>query len=131
MVRGMQRYRCHECGCNFVEGDRRVNDSAAPKKALALLLYTLCKASYRMLGRILGVAPSQVSEWMRQEAKALPEPTVSHDIKEMEFDEMWHFIGSKKTKFGSSKRWIAAHGELWPGCSAVVMLQPFEDSMTK
>jgi IS1 family transposase len=39
----------------------------------------------------------------------------------MEFDEMWHFIGKKKESYGSSKRWIVAHGELWPGCSAVVI----------
>jgi len=42
----------------------------------------------------------------------------------MEFDEMGHFIGSKKTKNGSSKRWIVAQGELLPGLSVIVMLQP-------
>jgi len=49
----------------------------------------------------------------------------------MEFDEMWHFIGAKKTKDGSSKPWIVAQGELWPGLSVVVILQHSNDSMTK
>ena len=38
-------------------------------------------------------------------------------IKEMEFDEMWHFIGSKKTSSGLSKPWIVLQEELWHGCS--------------
>ncbi|OYW90276.1 MAG: hypothetical protein B7Z18_11660 [Alishewanella sp. 32-51-5] len=53
------------------------------------------------------------------------------EIKEIEFDEMWHFIQSKKTKNGSSKQWIVAQGELLPGLSAIVMLQPLGDSTTK
>jgi hypothetical protein len=49
----------------------------------------------------------------------------------MEFDEMWHFIGQKKRSFGCSKRLIVAHGELWAGCSAIVILQPSGDCTTK
>jgi hypothetical protein len=44
-------------------------------------------------------------KWIRHEAATLPEPGVSGSIREMEFDEMWHFIGSKKTKDGPSRRW--------------------------
>jgi hypothetical protein len=44
---------------------------------------------------------------------------------------MWHFITSKKTSFGSSKPLTVAAGELWPGCSAVVMLQHSDDFTTK
>jgi hypothetical protein len=33
----------------------------------------------------------------------LPNPEVSGEIKEMEFDEMWHYIVKKKENFGSSK----------------------------
>jgi hypothetical protein len=58
----------------------------------------------------------------------LPDPEVPGDIKHMEFDEMHHFIKSKKTNFGSSKPLTVASGELWPGFSAVVILQPSGDS---
>ncbi len=54
------------------------------------------------------------------------EPQISSTIQEIEFDEMWHFIGSKKTKSGSSRPWIVLQGELLPGLQAVVMLQPSE-----
>jgi len=50
---------------------------------------------------------------------------------QMEFDEMWHFVKEKKTKFGSSKPLIVAQGEPWPRCSAIVILQPSDGYMTK
>ena len=130
-VRGKARYKCNKCSLNFVEGDERVNESLVVKKALAVILYSLGKASFNMLGKIFGHSPSLLYRWIVEEMAKLPEPAVPGDIKEMEFDEMWHFIGSKKTKSGSSKRWIVAQGELLPGWSAVVMLQRSGGSTTR
>ena len=130
IVSGKQRYQCKDCGCNFREGDNRTNDSVLAKKSLCILLYAMAKGSYRMMGRLLGVDHTLVYRWIRAFGESLPEPEVPGDIKEMEFDEMWHFIGGKKTNFGSSKPLIAARGELWPGCSAVVMLQ-HSDNFTR
>lgn len=131
LVRNQIRYRCKKCGLNFIEGDRRVKDSVAVKKALAVILYSLGKASFGMLAKILGHSRSLTYRWISEEAAKHSEPVISGDIKEIEFDEMWHFIQSKKTKDGSSKPWIVAQGELLPGLSAIVMLQPSGDSMTK
>jgi transposase len=131
IVSGKQRYLCKDCGCNFREGDKRTNDSVLAKKSMCILLYAMAKGSYRMMGRLLGVDHTLVYRWIRAFGESLPEPEVPGDIKEMEFDEMWHFIGDKKTNFGSSKPLIAARGELWPGCSAVVMLQHSGVSMKK
>ena len=130
-VRGQQRYHCKSCAYNFVLGDRRVSQSLAARKALAVILYALSKASFGMLGRIFGVSRTLAYRWIKAEAEALAEPAVSGDIKEMEFDEMWHFIGSKKTSAGSSRRWIAARGEPWPGSSVIVMLQLSDGSTPK
>lgn len=131
VVRGKLRYRCKVCGYNFTEGDGRVNENLIVKKALATILYALGKASFGMLGKIFGVSRSLTYRWIRDEAEKLPEPVISGEISEMEFDEMWHFVGSKKTKNGLSKPWIVARGELWPGLSAVVMLQLSNASTTK
>jgi transposase len=131
IVRGKARYKCKECSYNFTEGDKRVRDEVAVKKALAVILYSLGKASFGMLAKIFGHSRSLTYRWIKEEAGKLPDPEVSDSIKEMEFDEMWHFIGSKKTKNGSSKRWIVAQGELLPGLLAIVILQPSEDSTTK
>jgi len=131
VVAGKQRYKCKECGCNYRLGDDRTNDKIAAKKALCILLYAMAKGSFRMLGRILKTDHTLVYRWIRSFGESLPEPEVSGEITEIEFDEMWHFIVSKKERFGSSKPLIVAQGELWPGCSAVVMLQHSENFTKK
>lgn len=131
VVRNQQRYKCKSCGLNFVEGDKRIKADTAVKRAFAVILYSLGKSSYGFIAKLFGVTPPAVQKWLKREAALLGEPEISATIKEMEFDEMWHFIGSKKTKSGSSKRWIVLQGELLPGLSAVVMLQPSRDSTTR
>ena len=84
-----------------------------------------------MMGRILGVDYTLVYRWIRAFGETLPEPEVPGDIKQMEFDEMWHFIGAKKTSFGSSRPLTVIEGEPWPGYSAVVILQHSDVYMTK
>jgi transposase len=131
IVRGKQRYKCKECGYNFVEGDGRTNEKIAAKKAMCVLLYTLSRASYNGLARIFDTWPSLVYRWIVEAGAAWPDEGVPGDIKQIEFDEMWHYVGSKKEKFGSSKPLIVADGELWHGYSAVVILQPSNGSTRK
>ena len=131
VVSGKQRYQCKESGCHFRVGDNRTNDRVAAKKALCILLYAMAKGSYRMLGRILKVDHTLVYRWIRSFGESLPEPEVSGEITEIEFDEMWHFLVSKKENFGSSRPLTVVQGELWPGCSAIVTLQLSDVSATK
>jgi transposase-like protein len=131
LVRDKQRYRCKDCGYNFVEGDERFKAETAIKRAFAVILYSVGKSSYGFIARLFGVTPAAVQKWLKQEADLLDEPEISGDMREMEFDEMWHFIGSKKTKNGSSKQWIMLQAEPLPGLQAVVMLQPSDGSTTR
>ena len=124
IVRKAQRYRCKDCGYNFVVGDRRSNRDTEVKKALSVILYSLGKASFGFLGKLFGVARSTAYKWIKAAAEVTLEPEIANSINEISFDEMWHFVQSKKTKNGLSKPWIVAQGELLPGLSAVVMLQP-------
>jgi transposase len=125
-VRGKQRYKCKGCGYNFVEGDARTNEKVAALKAMCVILYALAKGSYNMLGKLFDRDRSLVYRWIREAGLSLPEPEVGGQIREMEFDEMWHFVEEKKTSFGSSRPLIAAHGRLSPGYSALVILQRSE-----
>ena len=93
--------------------------------------YAMAKGSYRMMGRILKIDHSLVYRWIREFGESLPQPEIPGDITQMEFDEMWHFIKSKKTSFGSLKPLTVVHGELWPRCSAVVIVQHSNDSTIK
>ena len=100
IVSGKQRYKCKDCGCNFRLGDNRTNDKVIAKKALCMLLYAMAKGSYRMIGRILKIDHTLVYRWIRAFGETLPEPDVSGDITQMEFDELWHFVKSKKQTLG-------------------------------
>ncbi len=124
VVGGRQRYRCKDCGCNYRAGDGRTDAGTAAKKAMCVLLYSMAKGSFRALGRMFNRSHTLIYRWVREFGESLPEPDVPGGIREMGFDEMWHFVGSKKTSFGSSRRLTAAHGEPWPGRSAIVMLRP-------
>ena len=131
-AREKQRFLCKECGYNFIEGDLRTRPQDSAKRALAIILYTMCKASFNFLGtKLFKVSPSTIMNWVKGAAESIEIPEVAGEIREIEFDEMWHFIGKKKLKDGSSKRLIVAQGELWPGLSAIVILQRSKNFTTK
>jgi transposase-like protein len=52
----------------------------------------------RKIGRHLGVHHRTVSLWVSDHATALPEPPMPEQVKEAEMDELFTFIGDKKTK---------------------------------
>ena len=62
--------------------------------------------------------------WVKKASAEVKMPKITEDIEEIEFDEMWHFIGQKKTKNGSSKQWIVKQEKLLPGLRVTVILQP-------
>lgn len=130
-IRGKQRYKCHACHYTFVLSDARHKPENELKKALSVILYSLGKSSFGFLAKLFGVSRTTTYYWIRAIAATTEELPIADDIHEIDFDEMWHFIQSKKRSSGSSKRWIIAQGELLPGYSVVVMLQPSNDSMTK
>jgi transposase-like protein len=96
IVRQKQRYKCKDCSYNFTIGDAREKVSLEAK-ALAMLLYGSGKASYGMIARLFNVSRTAVLHWIRKMGKALPIPEIDTEVKEVQIDEMWHFI-EKKTK---------------------------------
>jgi len=132
IIREKQRYKCKDCGKNFLETDGRSKQTTIAKRALAVMLYTFSKASYNFLAKkIFHCSPTTVMNWIKKAGAEVKMPEITEDIKEIEFDEMWHFIGSKKTKNGSLKRWIAKQEKLLPGLRVTVMLQPSKNYTTK
>lgn len=128
-VREMQRYRCRDCGYNFTDTPRRGRSEEA--KALAVLLYSMGKSSYRFIGKLLGVSQVAVYNWICEAAANIPEPEIDAFTKEMELDELWHFLHSKKTSYGYGKPMIVASKNVLPGLWATVILQPFDVSLNE
>jgi hypothetical protein len=130
-VRGKQRYKCKDCGYNFVIGDGRTSEKITALKALCVLLYSLGKSPYNMLGKLFCRNRSLIYRWIREAGLNIEGQTIDGEITQIEFDEMWHFIQSKKTNFGSLKPLTVAAGELSPGFSVVVIAQHLDDFTTK
>ena len=63
---------------------------------MCVLQYAQGKASYNMLAKLYHTWPSLVYRWVKEAGMRIPEPQISENIKEIEFDEMRHFIGQKK-----------------------------------
>ena len=107
IVRGKQRYKCKNCGYNFVQGDLRRGKNL-DKQKLALHMY-LENMGFRAIGRVLGVSNVTVLNWVKSAGSFIREyhnqNKDSSKVQVMEFDEMWHFINSKKQKFGFGLLW--------------------------
>ncbi len=52
----------------------------------------------RRIARHLKVAPQTVAYWVTDVAEALPNTPLPTEVKEAEMDEMFTFIGDKKTR---------------------------------
>ena len=54
--------------------------------------------NFRRIARHLKVAPRTVALWVTDLAEALPNTPMPEEVKEAEMDEMFTFIGDKKTE---------------------------------
>ena len=52
----------------------------------------------RRIARHLKVAPQTIAYWVTELAEALPDVPLPVEVKEAEMDELFTFIGDKKTK---------------------------------
>jgi hypothetical protein len=53
--------------------------------------------SQRGIGRVLGVNAQSVANWVRAYASQLPSAPLPEDVDIAELDELFTYIGSKKT----------------------------------
>ena len=100
-VRRFQRYRCKTCGFGYAATPKR-----AARKPPRPRLSCSTALAIRWLAKLLGVSAVSAYKWVRQAAEALPEPEVREEIREMELDELWHFLHAKKTSVGFGKPMI-------------------------
>lgn len=75
---------------------------SAARKAEILQAYQE-RSSMRGISRTFGVARQTLSQWLREAAERLPDqlPVVPAEVDDvLELDEVWSFVGSKKTPDG-------------------------------
>ena len=129
IVRGFQRYLCQSCGCNFTMTPPRGKPPAM--KALAILLYAMGNLSFGSIARILGVSDVAVLNWVRDEARNLPEPSIKGEVVVVTLDEMWHFVKKRVQNYGFGERMTLSLGEPSPGFLVAVMTPHAKNSSTR
>ena len=105
-VKSEQRYRCKECGRQFVP--TRHHGKSETQKLTAILLY-INGLSLRTIARLIHVTATAVLKWVRQYAhenyeKPKPQQTTSVVV---ELDEVWHYLKLKKISFGFGRHIVA------------------------
>lgn len=119
-VRGLQRYRCKNCGCNFTDTKRRGVHPAL--KAFGIVLYGMCGVSMYKIAKLFGVSDVAVLKWVRKEADLIEDFNPHAESKIVMIDEMWHFVNGKKRKFGSGEPLMAYRVDLSDGNWALVAI---------
>jgi transposase-like protein len=96
IIKGIQRYKCKECGRNYtVELKLTAKPKSMKKQALHLYLEGL---GFRFIGRLLGVSNVSVLNWIRSFGKEIRElSSESQEIQMVEVDKMHSYIDSKNT----------------------------------
>ncbi len=102
---GHQRFKCVGCGLTFGALDHR---RVEPERRRQALEHYAEGVGLRSTERLVGVSHNSVMNWVRQEVagKAI-ERVDAAQIDTIEADELWSYVGSKKTQFGSGGLLIA------------------------
>ena len=91
-----QRYRCGICNRAYTPKPKR-NGYPLETRMLAIRMYVEGNST-RAIGRILKVSQQSVSNWVNEYVQQLPEAQRPEELHTVELDELYTFIGSKKTK---------------------------------
>ena len=92
---GSQRYRCRVCKRAYTPNPNPLGYPAATRK-LAIRMY-LEGNSQRAIGRILQVSQQSVANWVSAYVEDLPAEQKPESVHTAELDELYTFIGNKKT----------------------------------
>ena len=92
---GSQRYRCFVCQCKYTP-EKKKRGYAPDLRKQAVQLY-VDGMNLRRIGRLLGIHHRTISDWVKAYAESLPETPMPEDVRTAELDELFTFIGNKKT----------------------------------
>jgi transposase len=93
---GSQKYLCRECGAVYTP-EPHENGHPAETRLLAIRMYVE-GSSYGSIGRVLKINPQSVANWVSSYSAKLPKAPLPEKVKNAELDELFTFVGKKKTK---------------------------------
>jgi transposase-like protein len=92
---GSQRYKCQECGSKYTP-EPKLNGYPEELRRHAVRMY-LDGLNYRRIGRLLDVDHVSVMNWVAAYAEQVEEAPVPESVDTVEMDELYTFVGTKKT----------------------------------
>jgi transposase-like protein len=101
---GSQRYLCKVCQRQYTPLPKEhIYSEAVRRQALELYVDGL---NFRRIERVLGVSRQSVANWAQELAGGLPAtpPAPTAPLAVNELDELFTFVGHKKTKSTSSRK---------------------------
>ena len=96
---GSQKYRCRECGAGYTP-EPKPKGYPAETRILAIRMYVE-GSSYGSIARVLKVNPQTIANWVSAYAAQLPPAPLPQKVRKAELDELYTYVGEKKTKFTS------------------------------
>lgn len=94
---GTQRVHCQHCRRYYTHQPKKKGyDPDTRRLALKLVVDG---NSFRRTARLVGVCPQTVITWVTAATQALPERPVPAAASVVELDELFTFVGHKKTSF--------------------------------
>ena len=95
---GSQRYWCKVCGRKYTPEPKEQGYGAEVRKQA--IQQVVDGVNYRRIGRTLGIDHQTVANWAAAHSDSLPDapPVPDGELAVSELDELFTFIGSKKTK---------------------------------
>jgi transposase-like protein len=96
-----QRYRCQACG-RYYTPDAKESGYGVEKRQQALRLIA-DGVNFRRAARLVGVNHQTVINWFRAATAQLPPAPQPKRVDVIEMDEVFTFVGRKKSKRSSSR----------------------------
>jgi len=117
-VKGVQRYQCKECRCQFTRDIPRGRHLKTRMLAVTMYLHGI---SLNAIGKIVGVSTPGVLDWVRRFARDNYEkPQVSGQSVIMKLDEMWHYVKKSNVSSGSGRLLMLIQDDCLTGSVGVV-----------
>ena len=98
---GSKRYQCKVCGKRHTP-EPKERGYSKEFRLQAIRLY-VDGMNIRRIARHLGVSPQSISNWVNAYVEELPSAPTPEEVETVELDELFTFIGDKKTKPTSSQ----------------------------
>jgi len=128
-MREKQRYKCKSCGCHYTQSSLFRTPLEVRLRCIKLYMEGL---GFRAIERLEDVSHVAVMKWVRKLGDKISEhpETASEKVSIMELDELWHFIGKKKTSAGCGLRMIVMADAAVPSGLVRVIEKPVESCIS-